>query len=1456
MLKAIKTIGSFRTAAQHAMAATVVAVIGTVPNAGWANGSVTSQWAAAHGTGTPGCSNCHQDTSAAGARTTLSPYAQQLSSRLAYPDNGADRIDRVPPAQVLSAMQSLRSYLAPSISSVSALQGGAVISTQASPSGVVSFPAGTDGLSVTFNPGAFPFFGTYNGVVTPSVNAPAFSSTIPGGAISAAGSNSFTISMPDAETRRANRQAAVQPYALQFQPTNTMGFSDSAGLHASNRFSVSTANTPPVAAPDTFNPVLSQVQNASGTPIPLALNVLSNGRDVDPDHASAALSVTPASPVLSDPSYGSIARNGTGTGYVYTAPATLDPTAKTVTFSYSAVDEEGGTSVATTVTINVPAAAAPPATRDFVANNDLFLLAEDAILTGADVKINNGSGADDLDGATLSEVTFTSDDVSSGTLTFRSNGTFDYMPAADFSGDATFVYRLGDGTSIDSATVTIRVADGNDAPVVSPIQLVSANESRDPVTADLLISSSVSDPDGDTLSAENIVVSTSLLPAGTTVGLDPDSAVTVEGREVTITPALFEELDSGETANITVSYDVSDGIETVPNTLRITILGLDDDLGRVAGAYADTLSSRYVSNTFGPHFDGQSAAPSSCLVCHASLATIDADVKTVDQCVQTPNVFTQYGLDLCLNRDAGTPPLTDLVRRMAAAEASYAPVLTPTDTLQISQSATAGTAIGAPLTTSSTGLDVFGSTARIHSYLINAETGTPATTDPTGQFAIDESGQISVAGSALVAGTYTMTVFPVNDAGQRDNSGTRIARAGFFRQSPGPESAVTIEVIGDAPTPVDDLVNAVSETANTFAVIANDSGGAPDSVTIVSAPQNGTAAVNADLTVTYTPNAGFTGSDSFTYRSRNGSGEAANIATVTLSVLSQGAVLALDDNATAVEGRTTVIDVLANDQNVRRNGADATIVSITNSPDADTEGRVALDGQSILFTPQDGFTGTTSFTYLAQNPTSDGDVGSSATVTLSVVAVGGEVISAQITDPELLKVARVFEQSCSILRGMDTLDTQAVKFLDICTQLTIAASNDEDLAQAMRALRNEEHFAAVDATATVARGLGRVVSRRLSQIKDGGARGFNMAGMSLRVGDQTIPTEVVTQALRGFLGFEDDPLGNKKWGLFIAGDIAWAERDANSNSSGYDLEATNLMIGYDRVLSDTYSLGVALGYAETTTDFGGGGKLESEGYQATFYAVQKDFLRRDLTFEGYISVGQMAFNSDRRINFSNGGAVVDTIASAEFDGTYINIAPKLSYARTLGDYGDPLGALRTGTRVTWSASLDYLWMTLDDYTETGGAGLALNVESETYQSMILAFGVDASRPIYIGADTRAEIYGGIEIRGELLDKDRTVSSAFAAAGQNAPRFLVSEEGTYGLGAGIEIGTIISVGPSGQLDLNYGYDFSGGGLTSQHLTLGFTKEMSRNGNLNLNVSRNFRSSGNDASTAELSYQSRF
>ncbi|WP_157255644.1 gliding motility-associated C-terminal domain-containing protein, partial [Pedobacter sp. Leaf41] len=55
------------------------------------------------------------------------------------------------------------------------------------------------------------------------------------------------------------------------------------------------------------------------------------------------------------------------------------------------------------------------------------------------------------------------------------------------------------------------------------------------------------------------------------------------------------------------------------------------------------------------------------------------------------------------------------------------------------------------------------------------------------------------------------------------------------------------------------------------------------SVEIVTQPKNGRVVVNADGTVTYTPNAGFTGEDVFTYRVKDAFGYYTNVASVTLT---------------------------------------------------------------------------------------------------------------------------------------------------------------------------------------------------------------------------------------------------------------------------------------------------------------------------------------------------------------------------------------------------------------------------------------------------------------------------------------------------------------------------------------------------------------------------------------------
>ena len=67
-------------------------------------------------------------------------------------------------------------------------------------------------------------------------------------------------------------------------------------------------------------------------------------------------------------------------------------------------------------------------------------------------------------------------------------------------------------------------------------------------------------------------------------------------------------------------------------------------------------------------------------------------------------------------------------------------------------------------------------------------------------------------------------------------------------------------------------------------VLANDIFAPPVTVNVVADPAGGTAVVNAGNTITYTPNADFSGEDTFTYN-LTGNGVTSNIATVTVTVI-------------------------------------------------------------------------------------------------------------------------------------------------------------------------------------------------------------------------------------------------------------------------------------------------------------------------------------------------------------------------------------------------------------------------------------------------------------------------------------------------------------------------------------------------------------------------------------------
>jgi hypothetical protein len=82
----------------------------------------------------------------------------------------------------------------------------------------------------------------------------------------------------------------------------------------------------------------------------------------------------------------------------------------------------------------------------------------------------------------------------------------------------------------------------------------------------------------------------------------------------------------------------------------------------------------------------------------------------------------------------------------------------------------------------------------------------------------------------------------------------------------------------NSPKAVDDTVAVQQDTSATFNVLANDLNpeGNPLMVKKVWGAEKGTVTVNPDNTLTYTPKAGMTGSDTFQYRMKDNQGHASN----------------------------------------------------------------------------------------------------------------------------------------------------------------------------------------------------------------------------------------------------------------------------------------------------------------------------------------------------------------------------------------------------------------------------------------------------------------------------------------------------------------------------------------------------------------------------------------------------
>jgi VCBS repeat-containing protein len=216
----------------------------------------------------------------------------------------------------------------------------------------------------------------------------------------------------------------------------------------------------------------------------------------------------------------------------------------------------------------------------------------------------------------------------------------------------------------------------------------------------------------------------------------------------------------------------------------------------------------------------------------------------------------------------------------------------------------------------------------------------------------------------------------------------------------------------NAPIATDDLFsvdeNGVLTIAAASGVLANDiePDGDPFTATLVGQASNGFASLDNDGSFTYKPDAEFSGTDSFTYQTSDGTATS-NLATVTINVnRTNQSPVATDDAYTVDENGVLTIaaasGVLANDTD-----PDADTL-VANSVEQPANGSVTLnpDG-SFTYTPENDFSGDDSFTYRATDGGTTSDV---ATVRITVTPVDdgnqlfGAVTPGSFTNPSLLGI--------------------------------------------------------------------------------------------------------------------------------------------------------------------------------------------------------------------------------------------------------------------------------------------------------------------------------------------------------------------------------------------------------------------------------------------------------------------
>ncbi len=560
---------------------------------------------------------------------------------------------------------------------------------------------------------------------------------------------------------------------------------------------------------------------------------------------------------------------------------------------------------------------------------------DDAASTNENTPVVIAVGANDTDPDGDTIEVFYAWPAANGTVVLNAGGTVTYTPNAGFTGIDSFQYVIRDGPEgssylTDTATVTVTVIAVNDPPNAVN-DSVTTNEDT-PVN--VAVKANDTDPDGDPLTV-------------TAVTQGANGSATIQGDgTVTYTPNLdFHGTD-------TFTYTLSDGQGgTGTATVTVTVTAVNDPPVAVndsATTNEDTaLNFDVVSND--TDVDGDALV----------VIAVTQGAKGSVVINQSPSLAGKYVIYTPNANANGSDSFTYTISdgHGGTATATVTMTITPVNDVPKAFDDLVTTAEDTPLTFDprSNDTDVDGDPLTV----------TSVSNPNRGSAAINPDGTVTYTPDANLSGV-DMFVYSISDG----QGGTWAASV-----------TVTVTAVNDAPDARNDLPLTNEDTAVTINVLSNDIDTDGDTLTITSLtqPAKGTAVLNPDKTITYTPNLNTNGSDSFTYTISDGHG-GSDTATVNLTVSPvNDPPVAVADSATVAEDGTATIAVAANDTDPENSAL--TLTAVTQG----AHGTVTiLTGNQVRYQPAANYSGPDTFTYTIRDP---GNLTSVGTVNVTVTPV-------------------------------------------------------------------------------------------------------------------------------------------------------------------------------------------------------------------------------------------------------------------------------------------------------------------------------------------------------------------------------------------------------------------------------------------------------------------------------------